>query len=90
MHYRNGREAKPGDPVVVLPSYPGHPTLTGIVHSLNPGAQSCNGRLAQVTPSDQYVNIGDCLHADDVAVAFPKPIPAAAVAATAQESIRMR
>ena len=68
MHYKNGREAKPGDKVIHLP--PHAPASSGIIHSLNAGAQTCNARLASTSPSDPYVNLSDCVHADDVAAAF--------------------
>ena len=73
MHYRNGREAKPGDKVIHLPAF--GPATAGLIHSLNAGAQTCNARLAATTGSDPYVNLSDCLHADDVAEAFPPPPP---------------
>ncbi len=66
MHYKNGREAKAGDRVVQVV----HGTVSGILHSVNPGCDTCNGRIAQTTPSDPYVNINDCLHIDDVAAAI--------------------
>ena len=66
MHYKNGREAKDGDRVIQIQ---GKSALTGILHSTNAQATSCNGRLAVVTLSDPYVNVGDCLHVDDVASA---------------------
>ena len=72
MHYRNGREAKPGDKVVCIP-HPNAPVFTGIVHTIQPQASSCNARLAIVTPNDPYITLGDCLHVDDIAEAFPKP-----------------
>lgn len=65
MHFKNGREAKAGDPVVHL----GHVNVTGILHSVQPGAESCNGRIAQTSPGDPYINIKDCLHIEDVAAA---------------------
>lgn len=69
MHYRNGREARPGDKVVCIPVN-GSP-LAGVIHSLNAQAQTCNARLAPASSNDPYVNLSDCLHADDVAEAFP-------------------
>lgn len=67
MHYKNGREAKAGDVVVVVN---GHTVpVSGVLHSVQPGSDTCNGRLAQVAPSDPYINIKDCLHIDDVRAA---------------------
>jgi len=64
MHYKNGREAKAGDKVVNLPT-----GQAGVLHSVNAGSTSCNGRLAQTTTNDPYVTIGECLHMDDIAAA---------------------
>ena len=69
MHYRNGREAKPGDKVVSIDE----PTvITGIIHSLNVSSETCNGRIAQTSVSDPYVTIGKCIHIDDIKEAFPE------------------
>ena len=64
MHYKNGREAKPGDKVVNLPS-----GRTGILHSVNTGSTTCNGRLAQTTENDAYVTLSECLHMEDIVAA---------------------
>lgn len=68
MHYKNGREAKAGDRVVLVGSQYTSP-VTGILHSLQEGSTTCNGRLALMTASDPHVTIGECLHLDDVAAA---------------------
>lgn len=85
MHYKNGREAKGGDPVVsIAPLGTGcgaTPPLTGFLVNLMPGAESCNAQLA--TPGLQYfptVTVGDCLHIDDIRAAaitgnIPVPVP---------------
>ncbi len=63
MHYKNGREAKAGDRVVqVVNGY-----SAGILHSVQPGSDSCNGRIATPGYNDPYVSIKDCLHVDDIA-----------------------
>ena len=41
MHYKNGREAKNGDKVVLLPSY-GAPVI-GILYDATAGNDLCNG-----------------------------------------------
>lgn len=64
MHYKNGREAKAGDKVINLTS-----GLSGVLHSPNPGSQTCNGRLAQMTNNDPWVTLSECLHVDDIAAA---------------------
>jgi hypothetical protein len=61
MHYKNGREAKPGD--LVLNTESGK---SGIIHSLNAGASTCNARLAVPSPNDEYVTLSNCLHVDDI------------------------
>lgn len=66
MHYKNGREAKAGDQIVLIQNAQ---PLAGILHSLNDQSDTCNGRLATSTSNDPYVNIKDCLHVDDVKAA---------------------
>lgn len=69
MHYRNGREAKPGDKVINLQL-----GMSGMLHSLSAQSDTCNARLAPVTNNDPYVNLKDCVHVDDVTEKFtPKP-----------------
>lgn len=65
MHYKNGREAKNGDPVVLIPSY--GPPFAGILYNAVAGNDTCNGRLAIPQPGDRCPNLKECLHADDVA-----------------------
>lgn len=65
MHYSNGREAKAGDLVVLVSDKYAAP-VTGILHSLVAGSETCNARLALVTPNDPHVTIGSCLHIDDI------------------------
>lgn len=64
MHYKNGREAKPGDKIINLTT-----GLAGVLHSPNPGSTTCNGRLAAINQNDPYVTLSDCLHVDDIAAA---------------------
>ena len=47
MHYKNGREARIGDKVVLLPSY-GAPVV-GILYDAVAGNDYCNGRLAPIS-----------------------------------------
>lgn len=63
MHYKNGREAKAGDKVVLVSK--GNPVISGVLHTLTE-AISCNGRVAQTSQSDPYVNVNECLHVDDI------------------------
>lgn len=74
MHYKNGREAKNGDKVLLLPSY-GAPVV-GILYDATAGNDTCNGKLAPCAPNDPMPNLAECLHVDDVkAVAAVGGIP---------------
>ena len=77
MHYKNGREAKNGDKVVMIPMYNGKvngPIRSGILYDATAGNDFCNGKLAQPDQFDPTANLAECLHADDVA-ALGKDIP---------------
>lgn len=73
MHYKNGREAKNGDKVVLLPSY-GSPVV-GILYDAQAGNDYCNGRIAMTAPNDPCPNLKECLHLDDVLGALPSEVP---------------
>jgi hypothetical protein len=77
MHYKNGREAKNGDKVMLIPSY-GSPRV-GILYDATAGNDTCNGRLAECSPSDPMPNLAECLHLDDVLKALPATIPDSSV-----------
>jgi len=64
MHYKNGREAKNGDKVVLMPSY--GPPCVGILYDAVAGNDTCNGKLALTRPNDPCPNLKECLHLDDV------------------------
>lgn len=66
MHYKNGREAKNGDKVLVIPSS-GTPKV-GILYDAVAGNDMCNGQLASPT-APTYVNLAETLHLDDVLAA---------------------
>lgn len=72
MHYANGREAKNGDKVVLLPSY-GSPVI-GILYDAQSGNDYCNGRIAITAPNDPCPNLKECLHLDDVKALFPSDL----------------
>ena len=77
MHYKNGRPAKNGDKVVLVPSY-GAPVI-GILYDANPGNDYCNGKIAPIAPGDPCPNLKECLHLDDVLAAVdadPRAAPA--------------
>lgn len=73
MHYKNGREAKNGDKVILLPRY-GTPVI-GILYDAVPGNDSCNGRIAHIASSDPCPNLRECLHLDDALAALPTEVP---------------
>jgi hypothetical protein len=63
-HYKNGREARVGDKVVLFPTY--GPPIAGILYDITPGNNFCNGKIAPTSPSDTCPNLRECLHFDDV------------------------
>jgi hypothetical protein len=66
MHYKNGREAKNGDMVVMIQGVNSLP-IAGILFGATPGINTCNGNI--VTPGvalTHYANLLECLHADDI------------------------
>jgi hypothetical protein len=63
MHYKNGREAKNGDKVIVFQSY-GAP-YAGILYDAVAGNDYCNGKVAMASPCDPCPNLKECLHVDD-------------------------
>lgn len=67
MHYKNGREAKNGDKVMVFPGY--GPAYVGIMYDSVAGNDHCNGKVAVCSPSDPMVNLQEALHIDDVKAA---------------------
>jgi hypothetical protein len=76
MHYKNGREAKNGDKVVLLATYKtadgqllGAP-MVGILYDGQAGQDYCNGKLAAISPTDPMPNLKECLHLDDVLAAL--------------------
>ncbi len=82
MHYKNGREAKNGDKVVMFLDYPkdangkslGSPVV-GILYDATAGNDYCNGKLAVTAPNDPCPNLKDCLHLDDVMATLPAEVP---------------
>jgi hypothetical protein len=67
MHYKNGREAKNGDKVILLPCYGG--PVAGILYDAQPGNDHCNGKIAIMSGSDRTPDLKECLHFDDVVAA---------------------
>ncbi|HLL28551.1 MAG TPA: hypothetical protein VKT73_12985 [Xanthobacteraceae bacterium] len=73
MHYKNGRPAKIGDKVVLIPQY-GSPVI-GILYDAVEGNDYCNGRIAPIAPNDPSPNLKECLHLDDLLKALPEDVP---------------
>lgn len=68
MHYKNGREAKNGDRVMIFRSY-GAPKVV-ILYGATAGNDLCNGYLAEMKQGDTIANLSECLHLDDVKSVF--------------------
>lgn len=86
MHYKNGREAKNGDKVVMLCDYGGAP-VAGVLYDAQPGNDYCNGRIATTSTSDATANLKDCLHFDDVRAALAAtPVPDTSRSAASEPS----
>lgn len=64
MHYKNGREAKNGDMIMMLPAY--KDPVVGILYNAQPGNDFCNGKIALISVSDPCPCLNECLHIDDV------------------------
>ena len=64
MHYKNGREAKNGDMIIVLS--PHNAPVIGILYNAKPGNDFCNGQVALITPGDWRPCLNECLHIDDI------------------------
>lgn len=71
MHYKNGRKAKNGDKIVILPDpqYGGTPVV-GILYDAKLGNDFCNGKVAVTKPNDPCPNLNECLHVEDVYAAL--------------------
>jgi hypothetical protein len=65
MHYKNGREAKNGDQVVMIEN--GKVPICGVLHGATAGIDTCNGSIRQVNGVDHHANLSECVHAEDVA-----------------------
>ncbi len=63
MHYKNGREAKNGDKVMLIPPN-GNPVI-GVLYDATPGNDFCNGQLAPIHSSNYCPNLKECLHLED-------------------------
>jgi len=71
MHYRNGREAENGDPIVLLDSVHVGVIKSGVLRDAVPGNDYCNGYVQEgpsPSDSDPAACLCDCLHLDDLVV----------------------
>ena len=73
MHYKNGREAKNGDKVILIPVYAYETPVAGILYDAVAGNDTCNGKIAPISSSDICPNLQQVLHLDDaIALLNPK------------------
>jgi hypothetical protein len=73
MHYRNGREAKNGDKIIMVPKFAGQLPVVGILYDATAGNDYCNGKLAVTKPGDPCPNLKECLHIDDARELLKEP-----------------
>lgn len=72
MHYKNGREAHDGEPVVAKNPYGTQQVIAGVLHSTNAAGTSCNGQIAYPIPggsANWCVTVGEIYHAQDALLA---------------------
>ena len=74
MHYKNGREAKNGDKVLMYagftPGYTGNPVVGVLFDAKAEGGSDCNGNIAPLTSGTvSYADLKNCLHIEDIAAA---------------------
>lgn len=87
MHYKNGRHANEGDPIVT-PYREFGGFQAGILTGLIAGAETCNGTV--VVPKvggckECSVNIQECFHADDAYQAIDATLKAPSVTPPVQD-----
>jgi hypothetical protein len=63
MHYKNGREAKSGDPVIGKLYY--GEVVSGNLIDLQPSSTSCNSTLLRAIGPLSCVTVGEFYHAED-------------------------
>ena len=73
MHYKNGREAKNGDKVILIPLN-GNPVI-GILYDAQAGNDYCNGKIALTKQNDICPNLKEVLHLDDALVSLLEKFP---------------
>jgi hypothetical protein len=70
MPYKNGREAKNGDRVIWLPSYRG--VRISPIYDVTEDSLHGHAKFIVEDPLPLYVNLGECLHVDDMIEALSK------------------
>lgn len=81
MHFKNGREARTGDPVIGPHPFDNKTALAGVIHNLRSG-EICNCDIAVpiIGGSMNYKcrNVSNYYHAEDALKAIePQPVPSA-------------
>ena len=84
MHYKNGREAKNGDKVMVFPSYGA--AFVGVMYDSVAGNDFCNGKVAVISQADPMINLQEALHIDDVKALIPTAAAGSNLAAVPDSS----
>ena len=79
MHYKNGREAKNGDKIILVSEH-GVPVV-GVLYDATPGNDLCNGYIAPRTLHHVVANLSECLHVEDFKAAMPAEVPDTSVEA---------
>ena len=72
MHYKNGKPASEGDPIIYRQHWD-QKVIAGTIHSLNPSSTCCNGIIAAPVMggcATVSVVVGDCYHAADALAAI--------------------
>jgi len=73
MHFKNGREAKNGDTIILIPGW--GPPVVGVLYDAVAGNDACNGYIAPIGNQNMVANLSECLHMDDFLAAIPANIP---------------
>ena len=68
MHYKNGREAKSGDPVVLRDF--NNNIQVGLIFDLMSTSDTCNAQLQRPIGQPLYITIKDSYHAEDALLAI--------------------
>jgi hypothetical protein len=83
MHYKNGRPAKNGDKVILIPTY-GVPVV-GILYDAVAGNDFCNGKIAIPSVYDPCPNLKEVLHIDDAKALLDGDVPDTSAVVAKQE-----